>query len=1125
MSSNTDPDSNIKHYKTIFNCSLDAILLTHPDGTIFYVNPAAEELFGYKDQEVFELGRNGLVNFKDENLKMLMDERKSSGNVKGEINLLKRNGKRFPAEVSTSTFINSEGTECNFMIIRDISRRKEKEKQIAYHSLLLSKVNDTVIGVDASFTISYWNGGAEKMYGYTENEAHGRNIYELLHQSNKPGEYFNFNNNENKIFQTSTRHKNGKEVIVEVNSTTFKDETGSSLEYVFVYHNITVRKREEKIKQKLLEHEQQLTEQLQNFNEELQSISEELQATNIELLEKQEYLLKINTALEERKQLSEALNHVNANINSKHDYNEIMQSIMEEGAKSLKVESSVVNLLEDDKWVVKYVYNFPNHIKGQVKSHEDSPTSVYVAAKKEAVAFNDALNDSRVNKNGMKMHGVASLLAAPIILKDSVIGVIVFYHHKNAVNFSEAQIDFANKLSYILSQAIENAQLFESIIKSKTSYHSLYSSMNEGVAIHDIIYNSKHEAVDYVITDINNSYETILRLNKDDVIGKKASEIYGSDKPPFIDVYARVALTGKSESFKTYFEPMRKHFSISVISPEKDKFATVFEDITERIENERKLLRSEIKYRSIINNLQDGFIRADKNGKIVMASPSAARMYRFDSTDEMEEMNTSSIYKYEKDQILLLKKLNENGKVNDFESTALRKDGTCFSISVNAQYHYGENGQVLGVEAFVRDMTERKQIEAEIINNQKLLDAINQIFQESLTAETEMEVIRRCLVVSESLTESEFGFFGEINKNGRLDDRALSPPAWKKCQTPHAMELLKDMDIVSYWGRTIKGGKSQIVNDPDSDPDRRGLPDGHPPINSFLGVPLKKGEKIIGMIALANKAEGYSETDKTNIETLSAVFVEVLMRKKAEMKIKENMKRLAQSNKELEQFAYITSHDLREPLRMITSFLQLLERRYSDKLDQDANEFIEFAVNGAKRLDNMTNDLLLYSRVTSEKRVITLVNFEKVLEEAQQNLKVPIEENNAIITHDPLPTIMGDSKLKVQLFQNIIGNALKYRSDKPPEIHISAKKEKNKYLFSISDNGIGMSPAHLEKIFTIFQRLHSHEEYEGTGIGLAIAQKIVQQHGGKIWAESVLGKGSTFFFTVPISNQQTTLMV
>ena len=187
-------------------------------------------------------------------------------------------------------------------------------------------------------------------------------------------------------------------------------------------------------------------------------------------------------------------------------------------------------------------------------------------------------------------------------------------------------------------------------------------------------------------------------------------------------------------------------------------------------------------------------------------------------------------------------------------------------------------------------------------------------------------------------------------------------------------------------------------------------------------------------------------------------------------------------------------------------------------MDQDAKEFIGFAVDGAKRLDAMTNDLLQYSKITSEKREVKPVNFENVLDEALLNLKVPIEENNAVITHDPLPTIISDAQLKVQLFQNLIGNAIKYHSKETPKIHISAKKEKSQYLFSIKDNGIGISPEHLKRIFTIFQRLHTREEYEGTGIGLAIAQKIVHQQGGEIWLESELGKGSTFYFTLPIKS-------
>jgi len=200
----------------------------------------------------------------------------------------------------------------------------------------------------------------------------------------------------------------------------------------------------------------------------------------------------------------------------------------------------------------------------------------------------------------------------------------------------------------------------------------------------------------------------------------------------------------------------------------------------------------------------------------------------------------------------------------------------------------------------------------------------------------------------------------------------------------------------------------------------------------------------------------YDENGKPLI--IMGINQDITERKKTELKLNENIKKLAESNKELEQFAYITSHDLREPLRMITSFLQLLERKYKDELDQDANDNIGFAVDCAKRLDTMTRDLLEYSRITSEKRDIIPVNFEHVLEEALLNLQVPIKESKAVITHDPLPTINGNVKLKVQLFQNLIGNAIKYHSQDNPKIHVSAKKEQHQYLFSVKDNGIGNVP-------------------------------------------------------------------
>jgi light-regulated signal transduction histidine kinase (bacteriophytochrome) len=247
------------------------------------------------------------------------------------------------------------------------------------------------------------------------------------------------------------------------------------------------------------------------------------------------------------------------------------------------------------------------------------------------------------------------------------------------------------------------------------------------------------------------------------------------------------------------------------------------------------------------------------------------------------------------------------------------------------------------------------------------------------------------------------------------------------------------------------------------------------------------------------------------------LLLQIRERERVEEKLKQTMAEFARSNSELELFAYVASHDLQEPLRMVTSFTQLLEKRYKNKLDKDADEFIEFILDGATRMQSMINDLLQYSRVGTRGKPFKLTDFESVFGQSLVNLKIAIDENNAIITHDPLPTLMADSTQMIEVFQNLISNAIKFRSKESPQVHVSALKKRNEWVFSVRDNGIGIAPEFFDKLFIIFQRLHSRSEYPGTGIGLAVCKKIVERHGGKIWVESEPDKGSTFYFSIPDS--------
>ncbi len=277
-------------------------------------------------------------------------------------------------------------------------------------------------------------------------------------------------------------------------------------------------------------------------------------------------------------------------------------------------------------------------------------------------------------------------------------------------------------------------------------------------------------------------------------------------------------------------------------------------------------------------------------------------------------------------------------------------------------------------------------------------------------------------------------------------------------------------------------------------------------------VPATGDDELSELARSFNKMATELQALMQNERELAAIRATAKAEKQKAEELQRYAAELAHSNAELQQFAYVASHDLQEPLRMVASYIQLLSRRYKGQLDQDADDFIKFAVDGVMRMQRLIQDLLAYSRVGHRDRPFAPVSCEQVFGQAIANLKVAIDESQAVITHDPLPTLTADPTQLAQLFQNLLGNAIKFRAKEPPRIHLSAVEQGPLWRFALRDNGIGLEPQYAERVFVIFQRLS--RDYAGTGIGLAICKKIVERHGGHIWVESTLGHGATFFFTL-----------
>jgi len=489
--------------------------------------------------------------------------------------------------------------------------------------------------------------------------------------------------------------------------------------------------------------------------------------------------------------------------------------------------------------------------------------------------------------------------------------------------------------------------------------------------------------------------------------------------------------------------------------------------ILERQEAERTLRGIEEKYRTLIDSVKLVIAQIDKNYNIVMGNAALSKTLKKPIN---KIIGTKCFEAFEKQNDVCKqcpgKVAMESKKPHEAEVGGVRSDGTHFIFLSRAFPTFNTNGEVTGFLEIGEDITKRKKTE-ELFKQQAQI----------------IEQVHDCVIITDMNGIITFWNKGAYLLYGYTKQEALGK---------HISLLYYEKDY---------GVLEKKIIDPLIKQGKHALE---------ARVKHKSGREIFVNLSLSLVKDELRNT--TNIVGYS---IDITERKQAEQKIAHQSKELKRSNTELEQFAYIASHDLQEPLRMVGSYVKLLSNRYHGKMDSEADEFIAYIVDGVVRMHDLINDLLNYSRVTSRSKEFERIDCNTVLEQALIDLQVVTKENKARIIYGFLPTIVGDGTQIRQLIENLILNAIKFRSADNPTIDIQAEKEGNAWIFSVKDNGIGIKEQFFERIFSIFRRLHSREDYAGSGMGLAICKRIVERHGGRIWVESQDGAGSVFYFTIP----------
>lgn len=558
-------------------------------------------------------------------------------------------------------------------------------------------------------------------------------------------------------------------------------------------------------------------------------------------------------------------------------------------------------------------------------------------------------------------------------------------------------------------------------------------------------------------THVNDRTAEIMKQSKNELLGREVWEVFPDAPDVFRENFQQAMDTQETINFEVLDEGRKSWFEFNVY-PSETGLSIYFRDITERKNREQALA----KFETIVETVNDGIYVKDDDGRFTMVNNAYAELTGYDREELIGEHASLVVDETTIEQAKETKEEMANDDASNPTLEAMIQTADNHHVPTEGTFATietpdGESEQV-GV---VRDITERKEYQRKIEESEHRYRTLAENFPNGIVA-----------LFNEDLQYVAAG--GElIAEIGINREEAIGESVYER----YPDEIIEQIE--PYFQAALKGEENSF----EVEYYDRNLQAHTLPINST-------GENRTGMLVVQDVTER-----------------------------REYQRKLEESNERLEQFAYAASHDLQEPLRMVTSYLQLLEKRYTDDLDEDAQEFIEFAVDGAERMRNMIEGLLQYSRVETQGDPFEQVDLNTIIEDVREDLQFQILESNADITTESLPVVEGDYSQLRQLFQNFLENAIAYSGDKPPQIHISAEQKGRVYEIAVHDHGIGIEPEQQERIFEVFQRLHTHNEHEGTGIGLALCERIVERHGGKIWVESEPDEGSTFLFTLPLGKR------